>query len=107
MPTRGHKFKICKPHCKSNARKNTFSVQVRSIKSWNNLPEELVTTNGVNSFKSILNKVWRNNPLKFNPGVTNVEYPGIFGDNVIAKMPKVKVIAVLPYPYSNWTTFQK
>ena len=67
MPTRGHKFKIIKPHCKSNARKNTFSVRVRSIKPWNNLPEELVTTNGVNSFKNILNKVWRNSPLKFNP----------------------------------------
>ena len=65
MPTRGHKFKIFKPHCKSNARKNTFSVRV--ITPWNNLPEELVTTNSVNSFESILNKVWRNNPSKFDP----------------------------------------
>ena len=65
MPTTGHKFKIFKPHCNSNARMNTFSVRV--ITPRNNLPEELVTTNSVNDFKNILNKVWRNNPLKFNP----------------------------------------
>ena len=35
-------------------------------KTWNILPEEVVTTNSLNSFKRISNKVWRNNQLKFN-----------------------------------------
>ena len=39
--------------------------------------------------------------------IDSVRHPGIFGDKVIAKMQKVKAITVLPYPYRNWTTFQK
>ena len=49
--------------------------------------------------------------LRFRNGriltIDNVGHPDIFGDHMTAKMPKVKAIAVWPYPYSNRTTFQR
>ena len=33
--------------------------------------------------------------------IDNVVHPGIFGDEVKAKMPKVKAVAVFPYRISN------
>ena len=71
LTTRGHNFKIFKPHCKTNLRKSTFSIRV--ITPWNNLPGELVNANSVNSVKTILNKVWRNNPVKFSPECYRLE----------------------------------
>ena len=41
--TRGHNFKLFKPHAQKNARSKFFSV--RTINSWNNLPNYVVSSN--------------------------------------------------------------
>ena len=40
--TRGHDFKLFKPHAQKNVRSKFFSV--RTINSWNNLPNYVVLT---------------------------------------------------------------
>ena len=63
--TRGHKLKIYKRHCRTNIRKYSFSQRVVDL--WNSLPPEVVEAKSVNSFKSKLNKHWKDFPLKFVP----------------------------------------
>ncbi|MEW8547692.1 MAG: reverse transcriptase family protein, partial [Candidatus Thiodiazotropha sp.] len=55
--TRGHIFRIYKPSVKKTLRKNVFPV--RCIDAWNELPEEIVTSQSTLSFKSSLDKLWR------------------------------------------------
>ena len=51
--TRGHNYKLYKCHYRKNIRKYFFSQRV--VKPWNILPEEVVNTINVNSFKTLLN----------------------------------------------------
>ena len=37
--TRGHKYKLCKPRCRTSFRRHTFSNRV--VDTWNSLPAEL------------------------------------------------------------------
>ena len=53
--TRGHSWKLVKPHCRTDARKYFFSVRV--ITRWNSLPQEAVNAPSVNAFKHQLNKI--------------------------------------------------
>jgi hypothetical protein len=39
--TRGHKYKLFKPRCRLNIRKNSFCIRV--VNMWNNLSENVVT----------------------------------------------------------------
>ena len=48
--TRGHRLKLKKQFCKTNCRKFSFSQRV--INDWNSLPQTLVQTRNLNSFKS-------------------------------------------------------
>ena len=48
--TRGHRLKPKKQFCKTNCRK--FSLSQRVINDWNSLPQTLVQTRNLNSFKS-------------------------------------------------------
>lgn len=54
--TRGHIFQIFKPAVNKTLRKNTFPI--RCINLWNQLPEEIVTSDSVLSFKTKLDKAW-------------------------------------------------
>ena len=63
--TRGHPLKIRKKHCRINVRK--FSFGLRVVSPWNHLPEEIVLSANVNTFKSRLNKHWKDHPIKFTP----------------------------------------
>ena len=48
--TRGHRLKLKKQFCKTNCRKYSFSQRV--INYWNSLPQTVVQTRNLNSFKT-------------------------------------------------------
>ncbi|CAH1277366.1 Hypp9585 [Branchiostoma lanceolatum] len=54
--TRGHSLKLQVPLAKTRARSQVFSV--RTVSSWNALPESVVSADSVNQFKSRLDKHW-------------------------------------------------
>ena len=47
--TRGHQLKLEMPHCRTERRRNFFSVRV--INKWNSLPADVVFSPNVNAFK--------------------------------------------------------
>ena len=61
--TRGHSLKFQKPHSKTRIRKEAFSQ--RTVSSWNSLPDSVVTADKINTFKSRLDKWWREDQDKF------------------------------------------
>ena len=63
--TRGHKYKVRKPKCKSKTRQLFFSL--RCVNDWNNLPSSAVNASSVYQFKNELQKHWRSHPLKYIP----------------------------------------
>ena len=63
--TRGHKFKIAKQRGNTSFRLHSFSNRVVDV--WNALPEYVVDSPNVNIFKSRLNSIWKNHPIKFTP----------------------------------------
>ena len=54
--TRGHIFQIMKVRCNKSLRLNSFPH--RCINDWNKLPEDIVISDSVNSFKNKLDKLW-------------------------------------------------
>ena len=50
---------------RTNRRKYSFSQRV--VDHWNSLPDKVVEGSSVNSFKSSINKHWRDYTLKFVP----------------------------------------
>ena len=54
--TRGHNYKIYKPHAKRFCRVNFFTL--RTINNWNSLPASVVESATVNSFKNSLDSFW-------------------------------------------------
>ena len=44
----------------------TNSFYYRTIKTWNDLPKEVVNAKDINSFKEKLDEAWKENPIKFN-----------------------------------------
>ena len=63
--TRGHKYKVTKNRVKTQRRLHSFSQ--RSITEWNNLPEDVINSSSLNSFKANLEKVWKLQKDKYNP----------------------------------------
>ena len=63
--TRGHKYKLCKPRCKTSFRRHVFSHRVVDI--WNSLSSSVVEAPDINSFKTRLNTFWKDHPIKFTP----------------------------------------
>ena len=61
--TRGHPHKLGKVRTKTKKYQNSFRHRV--VDPWNALPEEAVTAETNNSFKSSLNKAWKQHPNKF------------------------------------------
>ena len=54
--TRGHIYKLYKPHATTRARCHFFSV--RAVNSWNSLPDYVVTAQSLNVFKNQLDDVF-------------------------------------------------
>ena len=65
LRTRGHKFKISKQRSNTSFRLHSFSNRVVYV--WNALSEHVVDSSNVNIFKSRLNSIWKNHPIKFTP----------------------------------------
>ena len=63
--TRGHNFYIYKRNCRLDLRK--FSFAYRVVDPWNNLPDTVVTAKNVKAFEIMLDKVWRDSEVMFNP----------------------------------------
>ena len=61
--TRGHEYKLKKQHVKTKKRQNAFSERVNT--EWNNLSSETINSTSINSFKSNLEKDWKNKKDKF------------------------------------------
>ena len=56
--TRGHCYKIYKPHAQTFCRSNFFTV--RTINVWNNLPVNAVECSSINLFKNLIDNYWTN-----------------------------------------------
>ena len=63
--TRGHKYKLCKPRCKTSFTRHVFSHRVVDI--WNSLSSSVVEAPDINSFKTRLNTFRKDHPIKFTP----------------------------------------
>ena len=61
--TRGHSWKLDKPRAYTKLRQLSFSYRVIDV--WNSLPEEVVLSPSINSFKKALERHWTNHPNKF------------------------------------------
>ena len=61
--TRGHSYKLYKSRPATKLRANSFSQ--RTVNNWNELPEEVVSANTIDSFKGRLGRFWINHPTKF------------------------------------------
>ena len=62
--TRGHKFKIFKPRCKTNVKKNTLAY--RAVNEWNALSNDVIEAENINQFKSKLEEYWHDKEYKIN-----------------------------------------
>ena len=60
-----HKFKIFKPRCKTNIKKNTFAL--RAVNEWNALSNDVIEVENINQFKSKLEEYWHDKEYKFDP----------------------------------------
>ena len=54
--TRGHPWRLAKPHAHTRIRRNSFSVRV--INDWNGLPPTVVSAESLNQFKNRLDTHW-------------------------------------------------
>ena len=62
--TRGHNMKLAYLRSnKSHPKLHAFSQRV--VQPWNDLPQNVVNSKNLNSFKNSLDKYWENHPLKF------------------------------------------
>jgi len=60
--TRGHSLKLLKPLCRTNSQLSSFCC--RAINSWNCLPDDIVTSASLFTFKSKLNSLTPNQILQ-------------------------------------------
>ena len=66
-PSRQHKLQLHQPASKDGVRgaqSNSFYHRVAS--TWNNLPKKVAEAETIEGFKNALDKLWENDPLKFN-----------------------------------------
>ena len=61
--TRGHSLKLDHRRARLDIRKNCFSYRV--VKMWNSLPEDVVCSPNIDTFKRRLDRHWRSQPIKF------------------------------------------
>ena len=61
--TRGHKYKLFKPRCRLNIRKNSFCIRV--VNMWNSLSENVVTAKTLLTFERRLDRYWENLDLLY------------------------------------------
>ena len=62
--TRGNEKKLFLSRCNTTLRQNSFSVRV--VKSWNSLPNHVISAPSVNAFRNNLEKLWSNAEILYN-----------------------------------------
>jgi len=62
--TRRNDLRLQKSHVKYDLRKFGFTNRV--VNTWNSLPNWVVSTNTINTFKFRLDKFWQNQDIVFN-----------------------------------------
>ena len=55
--TRGHSQKVTKPEFRLDRTKYSFSNRV--VNNWNSLPEEIILSKTLNTFKTNIDKFWK------------------------------------------------
>ncbi|XP_069108237.1 uncharacterized protein [Argopecten irradians] len=68
--TRTNSLKIFPQHTKTSIRKNSFSVRIASI--WNNLPDHVVTSKTLDTFKNRLDNHRNEQEIKYNNYKENI-----------------------------------
>ena len=63
-PTRGNSKKLAKGRCRTKKRQMNFRSRIVDI--WNSLPNDVVEAGSVLSFEKLLDRYWKNQPVKFN-----------------------------------------
>ena len=61
--TRGNSLKLYKPYTHLQCQSNYFSI--RTINQWNQLPDEIIRCNTLNSFKSAIDNYFNENKYIF------------------------------------------
>ena len=61
--TRGHSLKLKVERAKYDLRKYSFPVRIVNV--WNALPDEVVLSENINSFKNRLDKLWMDEDMYF------------------------------------------
>ena len=82
--TRGHKLSVRTLQCKTNVRRNFFTIRVTNL--WNSLPGYVVESPSVNSFKNRLDKYCRSKSIMFS---TDIDFVNIYTLSVLLKSDKV------------------
>ena len=82
--TRGHKLSVRTQQCKTNIRRNFFTVRVTNL--WNSLQGYVVALPLVSSFKIRLDKYCRSKGILFH---TDNDFVGIYTLSVLLKSDKV------------------
>jgi len=63
VDTRGNKYKLLNKSFHYDLRKYSFTA--RTINTWNSLPNKIVDAESVNTFKTRLDKYWKDQPLLY------------------------------------------
>ena len=63
--TRGHCYKMRRPQSRTNIGQNRFTSRV--VSDWNALPDEVVESPTINTFKNRLDKFFQNDPTVYDP----------------------------------------
>ena len=61
---RGHNMRLYLQRSLKPVRQNAFGIRI--VKIWNSLPEQVVNSPNVNTFKSRLDKHWENQEILYN-----------------------------------------
>lgn len=75
---RGNSLKIYPQRARTELRKNSFAIRV--AKTWNQLPESVVTAPTTNTFKNRLDKFWKNQEILFDDYKAKITGSGVESD---------------------------
>jgi len=63
-PTRDHSLKLCKIRAQKDIRKHSFTLRITDL--WNSLPQSVIDSDNLQTFKNRLDKFWTRHEFKFN-----------------------------------------
>ena len=63
-PTRGNMMKLAKERCRIKRRQMPFCLRIVNV--WNSLPNDVIEANNVVTFEKRIDKLWKDQPVKYN-----------------------------------------